>query len=89
MNTAFFLMAQYNAPVIPIDKIVKDYFPHLSTNIFVRKVAIGDINLPMIRIEATSQKSAKGVHINDLAQYIDARREAGIKEARQLAGPPH
>ncbi len=89
MNTAFFLMAQYNAPVIPIEKIVRDYFPHLSTNIFVRKVSLGDINLPMIRIEASSQKSAKGVHINDLANYIDARREAAIKEATQLAGPAH
>jgi len=33
----------------------------------------------------TTQKSAKGVHIVDLANYIDARREAAIKEAKQLA----
>ena len=86
MNTAFFLMGQYNTPVIPVDKVVKDYFPHLSTDKFVRKVALGDIKLPMIRIEASSQKSAKGVHINDLAEYIDVRRAAAVKEAEQLAG---
>ena len=87
MNTAFLLMAQYNAQaIIPIDMVVKDYFPHLSTDKFVRKVALGDINIPMIRIEAGTQKSAKGIHINDLANYLDTRREAAVKEAKQLAG---
>ena len=84
MNTAFFLMAQYNALVIPVDLVVRDYFSHLSTDKFVRKVALGDIKLPMIRIEATTQKSAKGIHINDLAKYIDDRRAAALKEVQQL-----
>ena len=86
MNTAFFLMAQYNASVIPVDLVVRDYFPHLSTDKFVRKVSLGDIRLPMIRIEATTQKSAKGIHINDLAKYIDDRRDAALKEVQQLGG---
>jgi hypothetical protein len=88
MNTAFFLMAQYNAPVIPVDLVVKDYFSHLSIDKFVRKVSMGEIKLPMIRIEGSTQKSAKGVHINDLADYIDVRRAAAIKECEQLAGQP-
>jgi hypothetical protein len=87
MNTAFLLMAQYNAQaVIPVDQVVKDYFPHLSVDKFVRKVSAGEINIPMIRIEPSSQKAAKGIHIADLANYIDARRAAAIKEAEQLAG---
>lgn len=87
MNTAFLLMAQYNAmAVIPIDLVVRDYFPHLSPELFARKVSLGDINLPMIRIEAGTQKSAKGIHINDLATFIDNRRAAAVKEAKQLAG---
>jgi hypothetical protein len=90
MNTAFVLMVQYNAlVVIPIDKVVKDYFPHLSITMFIRKVAVGEINIPMIRIEPGSQKSAKGVHIADLVRYIEDRREAAIKEARQLSGRPN
>lgn len=87
MNTAFVLMAQYGAQaVIPIDKVVPDYFSHLSVDKFIRKVSMGDINIPMVRIEGSTQKSAKGIHIGDLANYIDARREAAQKEARQLAG---
>jgi hypothetical protein len=87
MNTAFVLMAQYNAmAVIPVEKVVSDYFPHLSVDKFIRKVSVGEINIPMIRIEPSSQKAAKGIHIADLANYIDARRAAAIKEAEQLAG---
>lgn len=52
MNTAFLLMAQYNGrAVIPVEEVVKDYFPHLSTEKFVRKVAVGDIHTPMVRID--------------------------------------
>lgn len=87
MNTAFLLMAQYNAQaVIPVAMVVKDYFPHLTTDNFLRKVAVGDIKIPLVRIEPGSQKGARGVHLTDLAQYLDDRRAAAVKEARQLAG---
>ena len=46
---------------------------------------MGDIHIPMVRIDPGSQKAAKGLHIGDLANYIDARREAAQKEAKQLA----
>lgn len=87
MNTTFLLMAQYEAKaVIPVSSVVKDYFPHLTTENFLRKVGLGDINIPLVRIEPGSQKGARGVHITDLAKYLDDRREAAVKEARQLAG---
>ena len=90
MNTAFLLMAQYDAKaVIPVASVVKDYFPHLTTENFVRKVALGDINIPLVRIEPGSQKCAKGVHLSDLAQYLDDRRAAAVKEASQMAGTRH
>lgn len=89
MNTAFLLMAQYGAmAVIPIELVVRDYFPHLSVDKFTRKVSTGEINIPMVRIEGSTQKSAKGIHMEDLADYIDTRRAAAVKEARQLAGEP-
>lgn len=87
MNTSFLLMAQYNAQaVIPVATVVRDYFPHLTPDKFLRKVAAGAINIPLLRIEVGSQKAAKGVHLVDLAQYIDDRRAAALKEAKQLAG---
>jgi hypothetical protein len=87
MNTAFLLMAQYNAQaVIPVSAVVRDYFPHLTAEKFVRKVSMGDIKIPLVRIEPNSQKAAKGVHLTDLAMYIDGRRAAALKEASQLSG---
>lgn len=87
MNTAFLLMAQYNAQaVIPVGSVVRDYFPHLTVDKFLRKVALGEINIPLVRIEPGSQKAARGVHVTDLAAHIDARRAAAVKEAKQLAG---
>jgi hypothetical protein len=78
-------MAQYNAQVIiPVATVVRDYFPHLSTEKFLRKVSLGDISIPLVRIEPGSQKGARGVHLTDLASYLDDRRAAAVKEARQL-----
>lgn len=86
MNTAFLLMAQYDGKaVIPVADVVRDYFPHLSTDKFLRKALLGEIRLPVVRIDPGTQKSAKGVHLTDLATYLDDRRAAAVKEALQLA----
>lgn len=85
MNTAFLLMAQYNAQaVIPVEAVVRDYFPHLTVPNFLRKVATGDIKIPLTRIEVSSQKAARGVHLTDLAGYIDTRQAAAKKELEQM-----
>lgn len=79
------LMAMYSGrPVIPADDVARDFF-ELSTEKFIRKVSSGHIALPLIRMEA-SQKCAKGVHLNDLAAYLDKRRAAALKECEQLHG---
>ena len=81
----FLLMAQYHGKAaISVDEICRDYFPHLDPPKFIRKVGAGDIAIPMIRMEA-SQKTAKRVHINDLAEYIDRQAKAARKECLQLA----
>lgn len=85
LNTAFLLMAQYGGKaVIPVEDICRDYFSHLDPMKFVRKVGAGEIAIPLVRME-NSQKCAKGVHLQDLADYLDERRAAAIKECRQLA----
>lgn len=79
-------MAQYGGrPIIPLDLVVRDYFSHLSAEKLVRKISDGEIALPLVRIEA-SAKAAKGVQLNDLADYLDKRIEAARKECRQLNG---
>lgn len=84
MNTAFLLMAQYDAKaVIPAELVRRDYFPHLTLEKFLRKIGSGEIKLPLVRIE-DSQKSARGVALQDLADYLDTRRKAALKEFEQF-----
>lgn len=85
LNTAFLLMAQYNGrAVIPVEDVCRDYFSHLEPAKFISKVGNGDIAIPMVRMES-SMRSAKGIHLQDLADYLDARRAAALKECRDLA----
>ncbi|MCD5977241.1 pyocin activator PrtN family protein [Pseudomonas quasicaspiana] len=84
MNTAFILMAQYNGrAIIPLDMVCKDYFTHLTPEMFQRKVLAGIIKIPITRLEQ-SQKSAKGIHLSDLADYLEKQRSNALKESYQL-----
>jgi hypothetical protein len=86
MNTAYLLMAQYNAAaVIPIKIVCRDYFSHLSPENLVRKASASDLDLPVVRMD-DGHKAAKGVALVDLAAYLDRRIEAARKECRQLSG---
>ncbi|WP_201491275.1 pyocin activator PrtN family protein [Pseudomonas paracarnis] len=89
MNTAFILMAQYDGQaIIPLELVCRDYFTHLTPKMFERKVMSSQIKLPITRLEP-SQKSAKGIHLTDLAVYLDQQRAAAVKEHNQLNGLKH
>lgn len=86
MKTIFLLMAQYNGrAIIPLDTICRDYFSHLTPTKFVEKVRAGEIRIPLVRLEK-SQKSAKGVSINDLATYLDAQISAAQRDMEAMHG---
>jgi hypothetical protein len=63
----------------------RDFSGHLTIEKLLGKAFRGDIALPIVRIE-TSQKAQRGVHLVDLAAYIDKRRAAAVGECRQLCG---
>lgn len=84
MKTAFMLMAQYDGlAVIPVDRVCADYFAPLTVEQFLRKTTAGEIALPVVRMYG-SQRAAKGVHINDLATFLDRQAEAARKEMAQV-----
>ena len=86
-TTETLLRARYGGAVtIPLEVLVRDFFPHLSVEKFVRKVMNGEIALPLMRITPASQKSAKSVPVSDFAIYLDQQIEAARKECRQLSG---
>lgn len=88
MNTSWLLIARYEGlAIIPAEAVCRDYFPHLDTGKFIRKCNEGDITLPLVRIEGSS-KAARGVHLLDLATFIDARRAEALKEVYAVSGDP-
>ena len=85
MNTLFLLMAQYDArPVVPLEWVQRDFFNHLDVKKLAAKCTKGEIMLPLVRVDPSSQKSPKGVGIQDLAEYLDSRQQAARKELAQL-----
>lgn len=87
MNTVFLLMAQYDgAAIIPLERVRSDYFNHLTTEDKLwRKILSGAIDLPVVKIEG-SQKAPRGVHLTDLAAYLDAQRAKAVSENDKLHG---
>lgn len=51
MNTAFILIVQYGAKaIIPVEDVCRDYFRHLTPEKLIRKVSLGEVALPLVRI---------------------------------------
>lgn len=86
MNTLFLLMAQYSGQaVIPLDQVCADYMG-LTVEKFKNKCSTGEIDIPIVRLGAESQKAALGVHVSDLAKYIDNQRARAKSDHEKLMG---
>ncbi|MGA5585577.1 pyocin activator PrtN family protein [Pseudomonas siliginis] len=86
MNTIFLLMAQYEGQaVIPLSRVCADYM-NLTVEKFKQKQMAGEIDIPVIRLGAQSQKAGLGIHLNDLADYIDRQRQKAVIEQNKLLG---
>lgn len=87
MKSLFLLMAQFDGrTLIPLEEVCETMFAPMKFSTFANKINSGDIALPVVRLVPDSQKGPRGVHVGDLAEYIDQRREAAQKELRQLNG---
>ncbi len=83
-NTYLLLMVRYGGlPVVPVADVCRDYFAHLTTENFIRKTLAGEISLPVVRME-DSKRTSRGVHLADLAAYIERQTAAARKECEQL-----
>ncbi|WRH90912.1 pyocin activator PrtN family protein [Pseudomonas fluorescens] len=86
MNTLFLLMAQYDGlAVIPLTRVCTDYM-NLTVEKFKHKQLTGEIDIPVVRLGARSQKAGLGIHLIDLANYIDRQRQQAVTEQSKLLG---
>ena len=75
MNTAFLLLAQYNGQsVIPVETVCKDYFTHLTADVFVRKAGKGDL-----RHDGVSRLFEMGWNIPQVSQVSGHRTWTSLK----------
>ncbi|SFB54296.1 Pyocin activator protein PrtN [Pseudomonas simiae] len=86
MNTLFLLMAQYDGQaVIPLNRVCTDYM-NLTVEKFKQKQMTGEIKIPIVRLGAESQKAGLGIHLKDLAEYIDCQRQSAVNDLNKLIG---
>ncbi|WP_047258044.1 pyocin activator PrtN family protein [Chromobacterium subtsugae] len=78
MNTIFLLMARYESPAVPLDKVCADYL-NLTTKKAQEMASLNRLPFPTFRMN-DSQKAPRLVHINDLADYIDKQRAAAASK---------
>lgn len=80
MNTIFLLMAEYETSQIPLS-VVAEKFLSISPSWADKKANLGELPFPTYR---DNQKSGRLVHISDLAEWIDKKREVAKKEISHL-----
>lgn len=86
MKTALILMAQYDGrAIVPLWEICRDYFTHLTPDGFVQKAEAGEIQIPIVRMD-DSRRTPRGVHLADLAAYIERQAKKARQECRKLTG---
>jgi len=72
------LLHQYSAPMIPLDRVVSDFFPELTMDTFLRRHSSGEISLKVTRMNASSQKATRFVYLQHLAEFIEARAARAV-----------
>ena len=78
-QTAFLLIARYGQPVVPVERVAKDYLPHLNDIQVNRKAAKQDMPFACFRAEK-SQKSAWLCNLIDVGAWLDKSRDAALKD---------
>ncbi|NBN74801.1 MULTISPECIES: pyocin activator PrtN family protein [Proteus] len=80
MNTVFLLLAEYETSQIPLS-VVAEKFLSISPSWADKKANLGELPFPTYR---DNQKSGRLVHIVDLAEWIDKKRETAKQEFEHL-----
>ncbi|AUU37770.1 TPA: pyocin activator PrtN family protein [Proteus mirabilis] len=80
MNTVFLLLAEYETSQIPLS-VVAEKFLSISPSWADKKANLGELPFPTYR---DNQKSGRLVHISDLAEWIDKKREVAKAEFKLL-----
>ena len=82
MNTMFLLMAEYGSATVPLGQVCEKYFG-LKPATAEKRAAMCELPIPTFRA-AESQKAPRMIHIQDLANHIDAQLKKGRDLLEQM-----
>ncbi len=83
MNTVFLLMAEFESPVLPLEKVAPKYFGISSLRTAKRMAAGNEFPIAFFRV-AASNKCPWHCHIQDLADLIDTNHQQANDEYRKF-----
>lgn len=75
-------MAEYGSATVPLSQVCEKYFG-LKPATAEKRAAMGEIPIPTFRA-AESQKAPRMIHIQDLANHIDAQLKKGRDLLEQM-----
>jgi hypothetical protein len=82
VQTTLLLMARYDgAVIIPLATVCRDFFSHLAPEKLERKILAGKIVLPIVRMDSSSQKTAKVSTLTTLPPISTDRPRRHAKSA--------
>ncbi len=70
--------------IVPLKIVCRDYFSHLSPAQLERNIITGKIRIPLIVIDPSSQKAAKGVLADDLEKWLRERHAVAVKDMKNM-----
>lgn len=82
MNTVFLLMAEFETSTIPLSDVSERYLG-MKPSTAEKKACCGELTLPTFRM-GNSQKSPRMIHVKDLAEFIDKKREEAKKDLEKM-----
>lgn len=69
-DISFLLMMRYRSPIVTLEEILKDYFPHLTLASANKRAAKQAFPFPVFKAES-SNKAPYLVNLTDFAYYLN------------------
>lgn len=63
------LIEQYKSPVVPLEKVIADFLPHLNLATANKKASVQDLPFPTFKADK-SKKAPYMVYVSHLAKWL-------------------
>lgn len=78
-SALWFLMIRYQSPVVPLERVIADFFKHMDIKTANKRAARQELPFPCFKAEK-SVKAHFLVNIEALATYLDKQSQIGQQD---------